>query len=62
MEVPTSKALVAFAELAALYQQSSPVELLQNFQAMGQLNFPAKNRHRWLATNRHISPLLAHRH
>ena len=49
-------------ELAALYQQSSPVELLQNFQAMGQLNFPAKNRHRWLATNRHISLLLAHRH
>ena len=62
MEVLTSKALVASVELAVPYRQSSQAELLQNFQAMDQLNFLAKNHHRWLATNPHTSPLLAPRH
>jgi hypothetical protein len=62
MEVLTSKALVASGESAVLYQQNSQVEPLRNFQAMGQLNFLVKNRHKWLATSPHILPLPAPRH
>jgi hypothetical protein len=45
-----------------LFQSSSQAGPLQSFPEMDQPNYQAMNRHKWLATSPHTSPLPAPRH